>query len=171
MIEVKVADYKKYGKIVYTCTANNEDAYYISIYTVYTVNGKDVISSIGKTRLGRPVNANIFWKVTKSLLGKKRLSIEIVPNRPIASRPKLILCASKNDRNVLSYTDANSEIVEAIERADFDIQQMTFKCDFEIRPENASKITKNRKLFLFIESSGESEKYIARPAKGFSGKI
>ena len=171
IIKTDAADYIRNGEMVHTFTANNEDAYYITIYTVYLVDGKNVISTPHKVRLGRPINANIFWKVTKSFFGKNKLYIEIKPNCPILTQPKMILCASVNDRNLLSSADTNADQITTYERLEFDTLQEGIQVEYEIPSEKASKITKNRKLFLFVETTNENEKFAVRWANGFTGKI
>ena len=168
VFKIPVAVYKEKGELVYTASAKDEDVYYVTIFTVYNVNGKDVISAPCKRKFERPLEADIFWKVSKPIIGKCKLFIEIRPNRPITRQPKLILCACSQDAHLLSHTDAKAQLLMEIEEMELDSPQNIYKQNFEIF---SSTITNKNKLFLFEVSSAVNEKYSLRWANGFSGKV
>jgi len=169
--KISIDAYKKSGEILFTETVRDAEAFYVTMFTVYNVNGKEVISSACKRRFDRPLKANIFWKVSKPLIGKgnKRLSIEVKPNRPLTQLPKFILCASLQGQHLLDYKDANAEMLMEIQEQEFDSPQTIFKKDHEVVSPMSSQLTKNSKLFLF--PSVPNENYSFHWADGFTGKI
>jgi len=118
-----------------------------------------------------PLNANVFWKVTKPIIGNRRLSIEIKPNRSLTRLPKFILCASLQGRHLESSTDENSIVLIEIQEQELDAPQEIFKKDYEINPQIFSQLTKDSKLFLFVINPVPNECYSLRRAEGFTGKI
>jgi hypothetical protein len=166
-----ISMYKKNGEILFTTTAKDEYAYYVTLFTVYEINGKKVISLPSRRRFDRVLNANIFWKVTKPIIGNRRLSIEIKPSRSLIRLPKLILCASLQGQHLENYTDENAKTLMEIQEQELETPQSIFKKDYEIISPVSSQLTKNSKLFLFVISSVQNECYSLRRAEGFTGKI
>jgi serine/threonine protein kinase len=119
----------------------------------------------------QPLNANVFWKATKPIIGKPKLSIEIKPNRSLTRLPKFILCANLQGRHLESSTDENSKILMEIKEQGLDAPVASFKKDYEIVSPIFSQLTKESKLFLFVKSFAPSECYSLRWAEGFTGKI
>jgi len=166
-----IGTYKKNGEILFTTTAKDEYAYYVTLFTVYEINGKKFISLPSRLRFDRVLNANIFWKVTKPIIGNRRLSIEIKPNRSLIRLPKLILCASLQGQHLENYTDENAKTLMEIQEQELDAPQTIFKKDYEIISPVSSQLTKNSKLYLFVISSVQNECYSLRRAEGFTGRI
>jgi hypothetical protein len=127
--------------------------------------------SRASNQINTPLNANVFWKVTKPIIGKAKLSIEIKPNRSITRLPKFILCAGLQGQHLESSTDKNSKILMEIQEQDLDAPEAIFKKDYEIVSPEFSQVTKNSKLFLFVTGPAQSECYSIRRADGFTGKI
>jgi serine/threonine protein kinase len=169
--KITINDYKKRGEILFITTAKDEYAYFVTMFTVYEINGKKTVSLPSRRRFDRTLNANIFWKVTKPVIGNRRLSIEIKPNRSLLRLPKFILCASIQGQHLENYTNENSKILMEIQEQELDTPQTIFKKDYEIIPPEFSQLTKNSKLFLFVISSLPDECYSSRWADGFSGKL
>ena len=166
-----VSMYKKIGEILFTTTAKDEYAYYVTMFTVYEINGKKIASLPSMRRFDRALNANVFWKVTKPILGNKRLSIEINPNRPLTRLPQFILSASLQGQHLENYTAENAKTLMEIPEQELETPQLIFKKDYEIISPVSSKLTKDSKLFLFVISSVQNECYSLRRAEGFTGKI
>jgi serine/threonine protein kinase len=118
-----------------------------------------------------PLNANVFWKVVKPLIGNRRLSIEIKPNRALTRLPKFVLCASLQGQYLQNHTGEDAQILTEIPEQELDPPQMTFKKDYEIISPVSSQLTKHSKLFLYALSSDPNECYSLRWAEGFTGKI
>jgi serine/threonine protein kinase len=171
MHKITINDYKKRGEILFTVTAKDEGAYYVTMFTVFNINGKQVVSLPSKTRLDRKLDANIFWKVAKPIIGNRRLTIEIKPNRALTRLPKFILCASLQGQHLESSTDANSSILMEIQEQELEKPHAFFKKDYEITSPVSSQLTKNSKLYLFVISPSQNECYSLRRAEGFTGKI
>jgi len=119
----------------------------------------------------KPLNANVFWKVAKPIIGNRKLSVEIKPDRALTRLPKLVLCASLQGQFINNYTDENVKILMEIPEQELDAPQTVFKRDYEIISPFSSQLTKSSKLFLYAVSSDPNECYSLRWAEGFSGKI
>jgi hypothetical protein len=120
----------------------------------------------------RELKADIFWKISKPIIGNRRLSIEIKPNRPLTRIPKLILCAGMNGQYLENYTDKNAKILMEIPERELEQPQMIFRGNYVIPSPMSSQLTKKSKFFLFLygTSSVPNEYYILRWAEGFKGK-
>jgi len=171
MRKISIEDYKKRGEIIISTTAKDENAFYITIFTVFEINGNKTVSLPSKIRLDRKLDANIYWKVTKPIIGKGRLSIEIKSNRSLTRLPKFVLCASLLGQHLENSTDENSKILTEIQEQELDAPAAIFKKDYEIASPMFSKLTKDSKLYLFVKSLVPSECYSLRRAEGFTGKI
>jgi len=141
------------------------------MFTVFEINGKKVVSLPSRMRLDRRLDANVYWKVAKPIIGNRRLSIEIKPNRALTRLPKFILCASLQGQHLESSTNENSKILLEIQEQELETSQAIFKKDFEITSPESSQLTKNSKLYLFVISPAKNECYSLRWAEGFTGKI
>jgi serine/threonine protein kinase len=171
MKKISIDDYKKRGEIFFTTPAKDENAFYVTMFTVFEINGKKTVSLPSKMRLDRKLDANVYWKVTKPIIGKSRLSIEIKPNRSLTRLPKFTLCASLQGQHLDSSTDENSKILMELQEQELDAPVTAFKKDYEIVSPMFSKLTKNSKLYLFVKSPVPNECYSLRRAEGFTGKI
>jgi len=171
IIKTTVSTYKKTGEILFTTTAKDEYAYYVTMFTVFEINGKKTISLPSRRRFDRALNANVFWKVTKPIIGNKRLSIEVKPNRPLTRLPKFVLCASLQGRHIENYTDENANTLIEIQEQELDAPRTIFKKDYDIVSPMSSKLTKDSRLFLFVTGSAPNECYSLRRAEGFTGKL
>ena len=158
--KVSIESYRKNNGIPYTEIAKDEDAYYVTFFTVYNVNGKKVISAPYKKRYGRELKVNIFWKITKSLFGKGNLYIEAEGNYPFNRLPKFSLYADGRElENISDQTLAS--------------YYKKYQTTIEIDSGKLSSIDKNSKISLSEAEDDpvEGEEFTFRWAKGFSGKI
>jgi serine/threonine protein kinase len=171
MNKISINDYKKRGEIIFSTTAKGESSYYVTMFTVFEISGKKTVSLPSRMRFDRKLDANVYWKVAKPIIGNRRLSIEIKPNRSLSRLPKFILCASLQGRHLDSSSDANSTILLEIQEQELDAPAAIFKKDYEITSAASSQLTKNSKLYLFVISSAQNECYSLRRAEGFTGKI
>jgi len=171
MRKMTVDDYKKRGEILFSTTAKDENAFYITMFTIFENNGRKTVSLPSKLRLNRRLDANVYWKVTKPIIGKAKLSIEIKPNRSLSRLPKFILCASLQGQHLENSTDENSTVLMEIQEQELDESVAVFKKDYEIVSPLFSQVNKNSKLYLFVTSPVPSECYSLRRAEGFTGKI
>ena len=163
---VSIEKYRNDDKIAYTTTTKDDEVFYLTIFTIYSVNGKDVVSDPCKRRIDRPVLANASWKVSKPLFGKAKLYVEIKPNRQIMRIPRLVLCAS--DKKLLYLADAREEeIIKDIEEVELAAPVSLYRQEYEI----ANGISKNIRLFLFSDSTNPNEKFVTQWMQGFQGKL
>jgi hypothetical protein len=133
------------------------------------MGGTEVISNPRTRRFERPLKANVFWKVSKNLLGNLKLSVEFSGNRPIGRIPELILCAG--NRHLLSHDDGNAEHLLKKESFDVESSQKIYKSSYDLNPNITARQLKDKKLFLFIGETEPGEDFTPRWAQGFSGKV
>lgn len=159
--------YLQWHEITKQITTHDEDAYYVTVFSVYRVDGKEILSAPCKKKFNRPLEANIFWKASKPLIGGGKLSIEIESNRPLIKRPELILCASPSGKHLLSENDSSAVELARINEEIFDSPRMKFSESFDI----SSSAKKNTKVFLFVKNESNSEVYSVRWLAGYEGKL
>ena len=168
--KITIDVYKRAGEILYNGTFKNENILYVTIFSVYNIDGKEIISTPYKQQFIRNLNADVFWKVSKPLIGNMKLSIEITPNRSMFGIPKFILCVSNQEQLLKTYNDANAIVLLEVPERKFESPKTVFKEEFIINSEKV-KISKNQKIYLFKEVSVANENYSLRWADGFSGKV
>ncbi|MDR1802847.1 MAG: hypothetical protein LBQ94_04515 [Treponema sp.] len=168
---IKLADYLKSGEIFYTETAREEGAYYVSLFTIYKMDGKEIVSDPKPCRFDRPLEANLLWQVDKSLLGGLRLAIEVSGNRPIKQIPELKLCACAENQHLLSYNDANSIQLLTIPSNVLGIPQKTHRNNYDVNTDLSVKQLKGAKFFLFVVEPVPGEEFTPRKSKGLIGKV
>lgn len=168
IIRIGLDAYKKNDAIIYSNTARDESAYYISLFTIYNIDGKEIVSNPKTCRFDRPLEVNVLWKVSKSLIGGLRFSIEISGNRPITHIPELILCACVEHEHILTHEDPRAHELLKTEEVSLESPEATYSRNYDIKP--TIKL-KGMKLNLFEISHLPSEKYNLRWSKGFNGKV
>lgn len=159
--------YLQWHEITKQITAHDEDAYYVTVFSVYKVDGKEILSAPCKKKFNRPLEANIFWKARKPLIGGGKLLIEIESNRPLVRRPELILCASPSGKHLLSENDSSAVELARINEEIFDSPRMKFSESFDI----SFSAKKNTKVFLFVKNESNSGVYSVRWLAGYEGKL
>ena len=168
---ISLENYNGSHEIVYTGTAKDETAFYISVFTVYYANGKEIISDPSTLRLDRPVFADLFWRVNKNILGGAKLSIDISANRALDRIPELALCACRENEFLNAYDDAHSIILAQFPEVNLDSPQKQISKVYNIDCGYSGKELKKMKLFLFETDPVRSEKYTLRWQQGFAGKV
>jgi predicted RNA-binding Zn-ribbon protein involved in translation (DUF1610 family) len=168
---IGVAAYQKSGEILHTETAREEEAYYVSLFTIYNMGGKEIVSSPKPCRFDRPLIADLFWKVSKSLLGDLKLSINISGNRPLLRAPELVLCACADNQHLLSHNDPKAARLLSIPAEELRTPQKTYSKSYDVKTDLSVKQLKGTKFFLFETVSVPGENFILRWLKGFIGKI
>ncbi len=168
---IGIATYNKSGEILYTETAREESAYYVSLFTIYNMGGKEIVSNPKPCRFDRPLAADLFWKVNKSLLDRLRLSIEAISNRPMARIPELVLCACADNQHLLYYSDPKAVRLLTIPETDLDPPQKVYRNSYDVKADLSAKQLKGTKFFFFEVAPIASENFTLRWTKGFTGKV
>ena len=168
--KITIDIYKRADEILYNGTYKDEDTLYVTMFSVYNIDGKEIISMPYRHYFIRNLNADVFWKVSKPLIGCMKLSIDVKPNRSMSRLPKFILCASSQDQLLKSYTDEDAIVLLEIPEREFDSPKAIFKGEFAVNRE-APKISRNQKVYLFKIARSENENYSLKWADGFSGKV
>lgn len=154
--------------IKYQVIAHEEDSYYLTLYTVFYNNGKELLSEAAHRKIQRPINANLYWKVTKSLFGaEKKLIIELESNRPIDTRPGFKLCASTTGRRLLNSESLGALLLFETGERTYNSYEKTHKESFNID----CNIPKGQPLALFLDQPAENEIITPRWVEGFNGKL
>ncbi|MDR0908305.1 MAG: hypothetical protein LBM77_00935 [Spirochaetaceae bacterium] len=166
-----VSAYQNEGKIIYTERSGNAYSYYVSLFTIYNFNGKEVVSGASKCRFDRPLNADIFWRVGKNLFGGLKLYIEIRSNRSFERIPELVLCACPDGMHLLSANDPKGQKIETIPELKMLSEERTYSNSYDIKSNVQSRMLKGMKLFLFESAPVANENYVLHWAKDFNGKI
>lgn len=166
---IDIETFSEWHEIVKILSTKEEDAYYITVFTVFNMNGKEVISAPARKKVTRPLKADIFWDFSKSLFGPAKLTIEIKANYPIIERPALILCASTTGRNLLSPNDASAIRLGLIKEEKYDDPKKHAIDYYEL--DLPSGIRRNDRLFLFLRDENKNESYAVRWADGFDGRL
>lgn len=158
--------YLQWHEITKQLTAHDEDAYYVTIFSVYRVEGRDIISAPCKKKFNRPLDANIYWKAIKSLFGS-RLTIDIESNRPMGKRPEMVLCASPGGKHLLSDEDSSAVELARISEEVYDRPKLKITESFGL----SFSEKKKTKVFLFVKNISNNETYSVRWAAGYDGKL
>ena len=164
---ISLTEYQKGNELIDTKLVQDKSSYYVSLFTIYNINGKEIISTPQKCRLNRPLEANVFWKIDKTFLGGLKLSIEITANRPFERIPKWILKSS--DEFLISHSAGGTELLVIPEVVSMQPQKV-YKNNYDIPAMSLGQI-KNKNFFLFEAERIETEDFAVRWNKGFSGKV
>ena len=168
---IGLSAYLNRGEILFTGTARDEVAYYISLFTIYDFGGNEIVSSPKPCRFDRTLAADLFWRVSKSLLGGIKLSIEISGNRPMSRMPEFVLCACADSQHLLTYNDAKATQLFTIPSTDFGASQKTYCNDYDVKTALSNKELKSAKFFLFQVAPIEEGIITIHWSKGFRGKV
>lgn len=168
---ISIENYNVRNEIVYTETVKDETAFYISVFTIYAVGGKEIVSEPKTLRLDRPVFADLFWKVSKGIFGGMKLSIDISANRPLDRMPDLALCACYENEFITSHDDPHSIVLMQFPEVDLEVPQKLISRIYDVDCSYSGKELKRMKLFLFETAPVRSEKFTLRWRQGFMGKV
>lgn len=166
--KVSIKKYKEKDSIIYSDSVTDERTFYISVFTIYDVGGKEVVSEPKTIKVDRTIAADLFWKVSKGFLGSLKLTISIVGNRPIEHVPELVLCGCNEGEFILTHDDPKAVEFIRINPVDLDKPQKDYTQSFDLEKTNYRK---NMKFFLFETNPVRSEKFTLRWFQGFSGKL
>ena len=168
---ISIDDYNDKKEIIYTEAVKDEAAFYISIFTVYAVGSKEVVSDPKMLRLDRPVFADLFWKVSKGLFGGMKLVLDISGNRSIDHIPELVLCACSENEFLTSQDDPRAIVLQQFSSVELDGPRKQVSWTYDIECNYSGKELKRMKFFLFETAPTRSEKFTLRWQQGFKGKV
>ena len=167
---ISLKAYTKNKGIFYSTTARGENSYYITLFTIYEVKGKEIISDPKGCRLDRPIEANIYWRVTRSILGKStyKLSLDIESNRSISRLPVFVLCLGTEQGRIKSLQNPEVERIFETPASELEEPALRIRRDYEVK---STKQLRGEKLYFFVDEMLPSEKFIPRWAEKFEGKV
>lgn len=166
--KISIKKYNEKDGIIYSESVKDERTFYISVFTIYDVGGKEVVSEPKTAKVDRIISADVFWKVSKGFLGPLKLTISIVGNRPIEHVPELVLCGCNDSEFILTHDDPKAVELIRINAVDLDMPQKDYTQSYDLARANYHK---NMKFFLFETNPVRSEKFTLRWFQGFSGKV
>lgn len=168
---ISIKNYNGKNEIVYTETVKNETSFYISVFTIYAVGEKEIVSEPKTLRIDRPIFADLFWKVTKGFLGGMKLALEISGNRPLDHIPDLVLCVCYENEFITSPDDSRAIVIKQIPSVDLETPRRQVSQSYDIECGYSGKDIKRLKFFLFETAPVRSEKFTLRWQQGFMGKV
>ena len=168
---ISLPAYQIEGGINYSERAREEASYYVSLFTIYGFGGREIVSSPSMCQFSRPLTAELFWKISKSMLGGLKLTIEIAANRPFERVPELVLCACPDGRQLLSAGDPKGIRLKSIPESWDGAARRTYGNTYDLGPGLSAKQAKGLKLFLFEAAPLPNENFTLRWSRGFTGKV
>lgn len=168
---VSINEYNRLNAILYQDYVSNETTFFVTVFTIYNVEKREIVSLPSRLKINRPLLANLFWCVSYSRFDGLRLSIELSGNKPIEYIPALILCASDADRFIASADDKNAIVLSKMSLRELELPQKVVQKKYIINTELPPKIIKKCKFFLFEGELAEDDKIMLRWKQGFSGKV
>ena len=166
--KIGIKKYKENNGIIFADSVTDERTFYISVFTIYDVGGREVISEPKTAKVDRTISADLFWKVSKGIFGSPKLTISVVGNRPIDRVPELVLCGCNEGDFILTHDDPKAIEFIHINAVDLDKPQKNYTQSYDLERVN---FRKNIKFFLFEMNPVRSEKFTLRWFQGFSGKV
>jgi hypothetical protein len=168
---ISLAAYQQSNGILYRESAREEGSYYVSLFTIYNMGGKEIVSNPKPCRFDRPLTADLFWKVGKNLLGGLKLSIEVAGNRSMARIPELALCACADNQHLLSPDDPKATRLLTVPATDLGTPQKVYRNSYDVKADLSARQLKGTKFFIFEVTPIAGKNFTLRWIKGFKGKI
>ena len=166
---ISIGEYKKLGYIPYEDIIQGESEFYISLFTVYRVGKKKVLSKVRKCQISRPVAGNVFWRISKGVFSGLTLWTKIESNYPINTVPAMVLCVCSGHETIINYNDSNAIRVKEIDSENLSFFSAKIYRQYhidrkEITPEDNRKINKMHKcnFFLFLKNPDDEGSYAIR---------
>ncbi|GHU52963.1 hypothetical protein AGMMS49975_09910 [Clostridia bacterium] len=154
--------YKKYGCIQHDRESKNEDAYYLTLFTIYKVQDRDIISSPYKLRVPRVLNINVDWSIAGALPFAKtrKLNFEISSNYQMNKHAHLILCGCDKGHYLTSPSDNNAIVIKDIPEEALATPSKSMTYQTEISTSVGGRALKDLKLKMFCADSEPYENYV-----------
>jgi hypothetical protein len=118
--------------MVFRGTTRKIKSLYVSLFTVYDINGSIVVSIPTRCRFSRPLSADLFWNVRKGFLSPLELSVVINGNQPFTRTPKLTLCACEGDKFLLSSSDRDVKYRFVVPAINLSTSQVTYERSYDV---------------------------------------
>ena len=141
--------YAECGCIRYQTQVQNETAFFITVFTCYSVSGKEIIAEPQKLKVDRPLNANLFWSVEYGLFDGLKLAIELSGNKMIEYVPEFLLCYCDASQFISSHDDKNAQVLLRIPSIDLESPVKEYKKTYQIKTDLSARSLKKCRFFLF----------------------
>lgn len=169
--KVAIASYESRGFIPYQDFVVNETAFFVSVFTIHELNGRELVSEPAKLKVERPLLANLFWSVSYGLFDGLKLYVEMQGNRPIEYVPELYLCVCDSSQFIASYDDKNAQVIMRIPPDDLDSPQGKYSRSYSVKTDLPKQYLKKCKYFLFEPTNSSNDSISLRWKQGFTGKV
>ena len=169
--KVAIASYENRGFIPYQDFVVNETAFFVSVFTIHELNGRELVSEPAKLKVERPLLANLFWSVSYGLFDGLKLYVEMQGNRPIEYVPELYLCVCDSSQFIASYDDKNAQVIMRIPPDDLDSPQSKYSRFYSVNCDLPKQYLKKCKYFLFEPTNSGNDSISLRWKQGFTGKV
>lgn len=163
--------YAECGCIRYQTQVQNETAFFITVFTCYSVSGKEIIAEPQKLKVDRPLNANLFWSVEYGLFDGLKLAIELSGNKMIEYVPEFLLCYCDASQFISSHDDKNAQVLLRIPSIDLESPVKEYKKTYQIKTDLSARSLKKCRFFLFELDEADGDTITLRWKQGFSGKV
>lgn len=152
IIKIEKTEYLEKEKFSLKNYELEEIVRYVSLFTIYNVDGEEKISDHETVTIKRSLKATIHWtlnysKFTRLLFWLKptlKISLEMEGNIEFDEIPKLELCKCRGD----SYSENNLQVVEPIGNIKLESPQKNYKETFKIKTKESIKDLKKYTFYL-----------------------
>ena len=145
--------------------AQDEDSYNITLFAVYDAGGREVVSAPCRKTVARPLNANVFCRISRPLFKNIQFHFRGEANRPVKHWPGFVVCISSDGRPLLNYTDDNAVKVLEADPVMLSVPLEHLEQTFEIH----NKLPKGTNLYMFWKDIKPGENFVFRWDSGFNG--
>ena len=169
--KIAIGAYKQQNAIVYNDLVTCERSFYISVFTICSINNMELITESSRIKISRPMDANLFWKLSYGRFTGVKFNVELSGNHPIDYIPKLILCACTESEFISNSTDKNAITIAEIPSVELNEAENIYKQTYSLDLNYSIKELRRFKFFLFLQEIDSEDKVAVRWQRGFSGKI
>ena len=161
--------YRERNGILYQSLANEQTAYYVSVFAIHKKAGKEVVSEPCKYRITRPLNVDILWSV-KVTRKEVKLMVELLGNRPVDYLPNLLLTLRETQRSGQRFMGNNERVIMKVGGDEFETPAKRKAVVFEEPIYIDYKEVRNGIFDLQIDEDTGKDKFTTRWKEGFTGK-
>lgn len=154
------------GSVSINTSAGDEESYNVTLFTVYSLNGREIISPPRRATLSRPMNADVFCRVSRSFFGGIKFCVRGEANRPAKRWPGFVVCVSSDGMPVFNPANANAVTVLEVEPFIPNLPSRFMVKEYEF----TRKIPKGKELYMFWKDLNPGENFVFRWDINFDGK-
>jgi hypothetical protein len=172
--KIPIKSYYQKNEMYHYLIANEESFYYISLFTVYNIAGKEFVSSPTRFQYERVIDIDLIWELKLCDKNSIRLILDFSGNRPFSQIPTLALCACSQDKFLKDNNDPHICFRKYIKVDNLKYPQKNYNTCYLLSSNFSKRELKRLKFFLFPVyelTSSNRIKCTTRWATKFSGSI